>query len=229
MQISNVQIDDILQRGQRKIHLTHLVYGLLLRGMIPPVDGIKALNIGPSSTGIDGLVMRQFGVTDIDAIEKNEVSVKYLRGHVKDLATHHTQYNPPLYADIEQGDISDPLSVFEGHRYDLIFAFNMHAGTMDWEKVPSALTKFLRKDGSVLFTAPERDAEVIQFEEPVREIGRFDISPFLASLAIERIPSWNHYALGREEIYHDQFGFQLPPGFSYDNHKDTKVIIARKG
>lgn len=215
-----LEIDEIQQGGVRKIQLTHLVHRLIQEGTLPPLQGKSCLNIGPSSSGIDGYVLRQFGVTHIDAIESHEPFVEQLHSLVACVARHDSRYDHPFYSRVVHDDVHHALNHFKSHSYDLLVGFNVYGKSMQWELLSNVFFGLLSPQGTVLLTMPKLDLPSISLGSAFSERS-FDFTSYLSQRPMPTVES-------TPGLIRDQLGFSLPHNFSYNTTYDQVVFVATK-
>ncbi len=213
-------IPDTTQHADyRKIVLTHVVYELVRKGALPAIEGKHCLNIGPSSSGLDGLVLHQFQPASIDAVEINRDHFNCLHRLNAYLAQQHERYRQGLYRYIFHKDVHAAPSILPQNAYDLIVAFNMHAASMRWEELSPTLGRLLNTRGHLLLSAALPDQTSVYLGHHFESITIWPLSSFLEQHPIV----W--YG-GRGGIFRDRFGFTKPEDQA-KGRMDEYIIVAK--
>ena len=201
------------QHGPRKIQLSHLIFKLLSEGLLKTPSSI--LEIGPSSSGLGGLVLDQFEMTPIDAIEAHRPFYEGLLNYNANLLRNGR--NHPVYGAVSLGRVEDLTSA---QKYNLIFGFNAKAQFFDWEKLKNLLPDLLSDTGQVLLTLPSGDYPFVSLDDS------FEI--VLDELTADFIRDVGQPFVNTNGIIYDQLGLRITKEFYESNESDYRVVLANK-
>jgi hypothetical protein len=201
------------QNGLRKVKLSHLVIKLIQTELLKSPR--STLEIGPSSSGLGGLVLDQFGMTPIDAIESYKGFYDRLIAYNNLLLKNCKK--KPVYGEISLGNVEN---FNPSKEYDLVFGFNAKAKFFDWGKLQKQLPYLLSDSGQVLLTLPEGDY-------PYVELGdKFEI--VVDELTQEFTKGVGTPFVDRNGVMYDQFGLKIATDFNCENEQDKYIVLATK-